>query len=404
MNSFNVSQVSTIVNAIASQMTGQTSQAVINNAADFAAVAQTLLQTGRDPVINAISQVFSRPVFAYRDYNAPLNDLYMDAPRWGNAVRKLSPVAMSAVDNQEFKWPVAYDATQNPPMGNGQSVDHYKISKQDVLQTNFYGSATYAQRYTIFKDQFDVAFNSPEEFGRFTAMLAAERKNDRETYKESLARGLQAVYIGALIDEGNTDRVVHLLTEYNQATGLATPLTSQTVYQPQNFAPFMRWAYARIKVLARMMGQRSQKYQTVITGKTILRHTPAENLRIAIYAPVLEQMDAMVLSTTFNDGYFEKAKVEGVNFWQSIDSPDSINVVPVYTDSTGALKTASAAVTQGDIFGVIHDRDALGYSDVDNWAAVTPLNIDGGYWNEAHHTRFKSMLDTTEKGVVLLLD
>ena len=404
MNTFDISQVSTIVNSIVSQMTGQTSQAVINNAADFAAVAQTLLQTGRDPVINAISQVFSRPIFSYRDYNAPLNDLYMDAPRWGNAVRKLSPVAMTAVDNQEFKWPVAYDPTQNPPMGNGQSVDHYKISKQDVLQTNFYGSATYAQRYTLFKDQFDVAFNSPEEFGRFTAMLAAERKNDRESYKESLARGLQAVYIGALIDEGNTDRVVHLLTEYNQATGLATPLTSQTVYQPQNFAPFMRWAYARIKVLARMMAARSEKYQTVITGKTILRHTPAENLRIAIYAPVLEQMDAMVLSTTFNDGYFEKAKIEGVNFWQSIDSPDSINVVPVYTDSTGAIKTASAAVTQGDIFGVIHDRDALGYSDVDNWAAVTPLNIDGGYWNEAHHTRFKSMLDMTEKGVVLILD
>ena len=378
MNSFDISQVSTIVNSIVSQMTGQTSQTVINNSADFAAVAQTLLQTGRDPVINAISQVFSRSIFNYRDYNAPLNDLYMDAPRWGNAVRKLSPVAMTAIDNQEFAWPVAYDPTQNPPMGNGQSVDHYKISKQDVLQTNFYGSATYAQRYTLFKDQFDVAFNSPEEFGRFTAMLAAERKNDRESYKESLARGLQAVDIGALIDEGNTDRVVHLLTEYNQATGLATPLTSQTVYQPQNFAPFMRWAYARIKVLARMMAARSEKYQTVITGKTILRHTPAENLRIAIYAPVLEQMDAMVLSTTFNDGYFEKAKIEGVNFWQSIDSPDSINVVPVYTDSTGAIKTASAA--------------------------VTPRNIDGGYWNEAHHTRFKSMLDTTEKGVVLILD
>ena len=402
MNTFDLSQVSTIVNAITAQMTGQGSLATINNAGDFAAVAQTLLRTGYDPIINAISQVFSRSIFSYRDYDAPLNDLYMDAPRWGNAVRKLSPVAMAAVDNQEFKWPVAYDATQNPPMGNGQSVDHYKISKQDVLQTNFYGSATYAQRYTIFKDQFDVAFSGPEEFGRFTAMLAAERKNDRESYKESLARGLQAVYIGALLDEGNTDRVIHLITEYNTLTGLN--LTSSTIYQPNNFAPFMRWAYSRIKVLTRMFAQRSEKYQTVITGKTILRHTPVEDVRIAIYAPVLEQMDAMVLSTTFNDEYFSRAKVEAVNFWQSIDSPDSINVVPVYTDSTGAIKTASAAVTQGNIFGVIHDRSALGYSDTNNWAAVTPLNIDGGYWNEAHHTTFKSMLDTTEKGVVLVLD
>lgn len=402
MNSFDIKQVSTIVNALVQQMTGQTAQTPITNAADFTAVAQTLLRTGYDPIINAISQVFSRSIFSYRDYNAPLNDLYMDAPRWGNAVRKLSPVAMDAVDNQEFKWPVAYDATQNPPLGNGQSVDHYKISKQDVLQTNFYGSATYAQRYTIFKDQFEVAFTGPEEFGRFTAMLAAERKNDRESYKESLARALQAVYIGALLDEGNTDRVIHLLTEYNQLTGQT--LTNVTVYQPDNFAPFMRWVYSRIKVLARMFAQRSQKYQTVITGKTILRHTPAEDLRIAIYAPVLEQMDAMVLSTTFNDEYFSRATVEAVNFWQSMDDPDSINVIPVYTDANGAIKTAAAAVEQGNIFGVIHDRAALGYSDVNNWAAVTPLNIDGGYWNEAHHTRFKSMLDNTEKGVVLLLD
>lgn len=402
MNSFDISQVSTIINNISEQMTGQKAQTVITNAADFAAVAQTLLKTGYDPILNAISQVFSRSIFSYRDYNAPLNSLYMDAPRWGNAVRKLSPVAMEAIDNQEFKWPVAYDASEaTNPLGNGQSVDHYKISKQNVLQTNFYGSATYAQRYTIFKNQFDAAFSGPEEFGRFTAMLAAERKNDRETYKESLARGLQAVFIGAILAEGKTERVVHLLTEYNGATGLS--LTDETVYQPDNFAPFMRWAYARIKVLARMFARRSALFQTQITGKTILRHTPANRLRIAIYAPVLEQMKSMVLSTTFNDEYLKQAEVEAVDFWQSIDAPDSINVVPVYTSSAGAL-TTGAAQTQDKIFGLIHDKDALGYSDVNNWAATTPLNIDGGYWNEAHHSTFKSMLDNTEKAVVLLLD
>lgn len=402
MNEFNISQVSTIVNNILEQMTGQKAQAAITDAADFAAVAQTLLRTGYDPVINAISQVFSRSIFSYRDYAAPMNSLYMDAPRWGNAVRKLSPVAMEAVDNQEFKWPVAYDATQTGnPMGNGQSVDHYKISKQDVLQTNFYGSATYAQRYTIFKDQLDVAFTGPEEFGRFTAMLAAERKNDRESYKESLARGLQAVFIGALLAENKAERVVHLLTEYNTATGLT--LTATTVYQPDNFAPFMRWVYARIKTLARMFARRSQAYQTVITGKTILRHTQADRLRIALYAPVMEQINSMVLSTTFNDEYLKAAEFEAVDYWQSFNDPDSINVIPVYTGTNGAIVTGDAQ-TQGNIFGLIHDKDALGYSDVNNWSAVTPLNIDGGYWNEAHHSRFKSMLDNTEKAVVLLLD
>lgn len=402
MNNFDISQVSVIVNNIVEQMTGQKSQTVITNTADFAAVAQTLLKTGYGPVINAISQVFSRSIFSYRDYNAPMNSLYMDAPRWGNAVRKLSPVAMAAVDNEEFAWPVAYDSAHTAnPLGNGESVDHYKISKQDVLQTNFYGSATYGQRYTIFKDQFDVAFSSPEEFGRFTAMLAAERKNDRESFKESLARGLQANFIGAILAENKTERVVHLITEYNDATGLT--LDAESIYQPDNFAPFMRWAYARMKTIARMFAVRSQLYQTVITGKTILRHTPADRLRIAIYAPIIDQMESMVLSTTFNDSYLKQAEVERVNFWQSPDNPSGINVVPVYTSTAGAI-TTGAAQTEDNIFGIIHDKDALGYSDVNNWAATTPLNIDGGYWNEAHHTRFKSMVDNTEKACVLLLD
>lgn len=402
MNDFNISQVSVIVNNIVEQMTGQKSSTVITNAADFAAVAQTLLKTGLDPVINAISQVFSRSIFSYRDYNAPFSGLYMDAPRWGNAVRKLSPVAMEAIDNQEFAWPVTYDASQAAnPLGNGQSVDHYRISKQDVLQTNFYGSATYAQRYTIFKDQFEVAFQSPEEFGRFTSMLAAERKNDRESFKESLARGLQVNFIGAILAENKAERVVHLITEYNDATGLE--LDDESVYQPDNFAPFMRWAYARIKTLARMFAVRSQLYQTVITGKTILRHTPADRLRIAIFAPIIDQMESMVMSTTFNDEYLKGAEVERVNFWQSPDNPSGVNVVPVYTSSAGAITTGAAQVNNS-VLGIIHDKDALGYSDVNNWAATTPLNIDGGYWNEAHHTRFKSMVDNTEKAVVLLLD
>ena len=62
----------------------------------------------------------------------------------------------------------------------------------------------------------------------------AERKNDRESYKESLARGLQAVFIGALLAENKPERVIHLLTEYNGQTGLS--LTDESVYQRTGFS------------------------------------------------------------------------------------------------------------------------------------------------------------------------
>lgn len=397
-----IAQASTVLNNIAGQLTGGALAPITNND-DFVSVAQTLLLTGRDPIINALSQVWSKTIFAYRDYRAPLSGLEMDLERYGNAVRKLSPVARDMQDDESFVWPVAYDAVNHSanPYGDGQSVDMWEIAKQRVQQMNFYGTAVYQQRYTIFKDQFDNAFSSADEFGRFNAMNLAERNNEKEQYKEAVARGIQTNFIGALIDENQTDRVVHLLTEYNAATGLT--LTATTVYQPANFAPFMRWVWARIKTIIRLMGARSNNYQTVVNGERVLRFTRPENMRVAILAQAYDQIETMVFSDTYHDDYLKGVNFESIDFWQSIDAPSSISVTPVYTGLTGAVVTGSAT-TSNAVFGLLHDRDALGYSLVNAWTAVTPLNIDGGYWNESYHARIKTIQDNTEKAVVLLLD
>ena len=403
MNDMTISQAATILGSAVEQATGQKVITNIETPEQFVSVAQTALKTGYDPIINALSQIWSRSIYAVRDYTSPLTSLEMDLPRYGNALRKISPIAAKMQDDQRFIWPVAYDSTQTGnPLGNGQSVDMYKINKQEVLQTNFYGTAVYQQRYTTFKDQFDAAMSSADEFMRFNAMNMTERNNDKESYREAVARGMQANFIGAILDEAQASRVIHLLTEYNTETGLS--LTAQSVYQPDNFAPFMRWVYARLNVIARFMGERSQLYQTIINNKPVLRHTRGENLRVALYSKAYEQMRTMALSTTFHDDYLKLAKFEGINFWQSIETPDSIAITPVYTSTTGAVKKAEKEVEQAGIFGIMHDRDALGYCYTNTWAATTPLNIDGGYWNTAEHATIKTIQDNTEKAVVLLLD
>lgn len=402
MNQFTIDQVAPIINAVNQQLTGQTALAPITNAGDFVAVAQTALLSGRDKVLNVINELWARTIFAVRPLNDGLDGLYMDLPRFGNAVRKLSPVAGVALDDDAFKWPVTYDATQTAnPLGNGQSVDHYTIHKQEVVQTNFYGMAVYEQAYTTFLHQFDTAFTGPDEFARFNSMNLTERYNDRQRFRKSVARALQVNYLGALIAENDTYRVVHLLTEYNHDTGLS--LTATTVMQPGNYADFIRWLYARLNTLAMMMAEDSQQYQTVINGKPVLRHTDASNLRVALLAQYANQIRSMALSTTYNDSYLTMAEFDAVPFWQSIQSPDQISVTPVYTGTSGQVVTGSATA-QSKVLGVMHDRDALGYSDVYNASHVTPLNAKGEYWTTWDHTNFRTIMDMTEKGVVLLLD
>ena len=401
-SSMMVSQAATLLNAVVAQQTGQTALANISSNADFISVAQTALLTGRDPVLNALSQVWKRTVFAARPYTSPLASLAMPMDRYGNALRKLSPEATSMYADEGFTWPATYDAGQSPPLGDGQSIDMYKIAKQKVLQTNFYGSAAYEQKYTIFQRQFDVAFSDAEEFVRFNDMCVTERRNDRERFEEAKARMLQLNYIAALLDEGSTERVIHLLTEYNTLTGQS--LTATTVMQAANFEAFIRWMYSRIRTIVGLMRESSNQYQTILTGHNILRHTNPENCRVALYRPFLEMIRSMVLSNLYNTDMMTLPTYEAVDFWQSIETPGSINTTPVYTDASGAVKTASGAVTSAVVIGVIHDRDAIGYALLDDRVNVTPYNAAGDYWNEFYKARFMGIQDMTEKGVVLCLD
>ena len=397
-------QAAQVLNGVVQQMTGQTALATIATPEDFVTVAQTALKGGFDPVINAIAQLWGRTIFAYRAYRGRYEGMRMELDRFGNATRKLSVAAAGMEDDESYKWPVTYDAVNHSqnPLGNGQSVDMFTINKPDVLQTMFYGTAVWQQTFTVFRDQFDAAFRSADEFARFNTMILQERLNDRESFREAVARGLQANLIGAVIDEADTYRNIHLLTEYNAATGLS--LTAQSVYQPANFAPFMRWVYARIRTVARMFSERSEMFQTIVNSKHILRHTPSDRLRIAIVSPAMDQIASMVKSDTFHDGYLNDATWEAVNYWQSIQDPMDIDITPVYTGANGSVTQAAAAVQSSVVFGVIHDKDAMGYAYVNEWNAVTPFNSRGGYWNEDYKARIKTLEDLTEKAAVLLLD
>lgn len=402
MNTFSISQASTVLNSLVSQASNQSAITAITTPADFVAVAQTALLTGRDPILNQLSQVWSRTIFAVRDYDKkPLGSLYMDLPRFGNAVRKLSPIARTMQDNAAFKWPVAYDAGQTPPLGDGQSVDPWTIAKQQVQQVNFYGTATYEQQFTIFRDLFDSAFNSLEEFTQFNAMNLTERNNEKRQYEENLARGLQANAIGAVLDEANTYRVRHVLTEYNTATGQS--LTATTLMQAGNFEAFTRWLYAEVAQIVRLMGERSNMFQTVINSQPVLRHSAPENIRIAMLSPFMDYINSMVYAVTYHDDYMKFPTYEGINFWQSIQNPSSISITPTYTNTAGAVATASA-VAQTGVIGIIHDRDAFGYTMVNPTAEVSPYNPRGKYWNEFYKAVFKSVFDNSEKIVVLVLD
>ena len=401
VNTLNFEQVSTVLTSIVKQATGQT-LLTPTDTGSFVSVAQVALRADRDAVMQAIGNVIGRTIFAVRPYSAKMTGLMMDTFRWGNVMRKLSIADKDWQDDPAYEWPALWDAGQTPPSGDGQSIDPWTIKKPDILQTNFYGASVYFDEMTIFEDQLETAFQGPEQLASFLGLIMTNLSDRMEQSNEGLRRGLVANAIASVIDEGQTDRVVHLLTEYNTATGQT--YTAQQIYQPANFAPFMKWVYSRIAAVSALMTERSLKFQTIIATKPVMRHTPYQDQRVYMYAPARFDIDARVLADTFHDNYLRYADVETVNYWQSIDTPDSINITPAYTDTAGVLYSPTTPVTQTDVFGIIFDRDCMGMTTLDNRVLSTPLNSKGLYRNLHLHSKRRVVQDLTEKCVVFLLD
>lgn len=401
VNTLNFEQVSTVLTSIVQQATGQ---AVLTptDTGSFSSVAQVALRADRDAVMQAISNVLARTIFSIRPYSAKMTGLMMDTFRWGGMMRKLSIADSAWADDPAYDWPALWDTNQNPPSGDGQAIDPWTIKKPNVLQTNFYGASVYFDEMSIFEDQIETAFSGPEQLGSFLSLLMTNLSNRLELSNEGLRRGLVCNAIASIISEANASRIVHLLTEYNSATGLS--LTSTTVYQPANFPAFMKWVYSRVATISDLMTEMSTSFQTNITGKPVLRHTPYQDQRLYLYAPARHQMDARVLADTFHDTYLRYADVETVNYWQSITTPDSINITPAYTSTSGVLTVPNAPVTQASVFGIMFDRDAMGMTLLDRRVLSTPLNTKGLYRNLHVHCKQRVVFDNTEKIVVLLLD
>ena len=376
-----------ILNNIISQATGKTNIGTIND--NFVSVATTTLGIAPDALLNAITQVISRTIFSIRPYNRKFAGLFVDNMKWGNHVRKIN------IGDKDLENNVSYDLV------DGQSIDADIVSKPDILQTNFYGQCVYSKHYTIFRDQLNIALQNEAEFERFYTMLVQNTMDMIEQCHENTARATICNLIGGKV-KGDTSNVIHLVTEYNDVTGLE--LDSDTVKKPENFVPFYKWAFSRIKTISGLMTERSLQYHINITGHNIMRHTPVQNQRLYLYTPEMNNVESTIFSSVFNEQYLKMMDYEGVNFWQSIKTPMGINTKSRYIDENGAITEDSAYTATSNILGVLMDEEAAGITTYGARTATTPYNARGEYTNVWFHFNDRYWNDFTENAVVFLLD
>ena len=391
-NALTYNAIGLILNQIVTQATGR-AQITPTNTSDFVAVANTGLLAGYDNLMGAISQVLSRTIISNRPYSRKFKGLEADSIRYGNHVRKINYLDRVWEDGSRL------------PLTTGVTVDDQAPTLDDVIQTNFYGQNDYEIPWTLFSNQLDVAFRSPEDLGAFISGKLQNISDMVEQKHESLARMTIANLIAGVISIGNTNQIVHLVTEYNTYSGYS-PAKSLTDIRgdADEYAKFTKWVYGRVAQLSSMLTERSVIFHQNIAGRDLSRHTPYGMQNVYLLSSERFQMEAGVLADVYHDNYLRMADTDILNFWQSITTPDTINVTPTYMDTTGALVTPQSAVSQADVFGVICDVEAAGYTIVNQRTTSAAYNGKGEFQNFWMKFTDRYWNDFTENAVVLLMD
>lgn len=390
VNELNFKQVSALLTYLVNQGTGQ-SVLTPTNTSEFVSVATMALKNGVDPIMSAITQMVSRTIFSIRPYSEKFKGLRVSSERWGNIVRKLNIADGAYIDDTSFALPE-----------DGQSVDMYKLRRPNILQTNFYGANVFSIERSYFREQLECAFTGPEELASFYSMVTGNIMDMIETAHENLKRATLSNLIGGIVKGGGAEQVVHLLTEYNAKTG--GKYTAVTIMAPDVYPDFMKFVYARIATVSSLLTERLQLHHINVTGKAITRHTPYENQRLYMYAPAMYESTARAIADTYHDTFLRYADHETVNFWQGVDTPDTIKVIPSYLKADGTITAPSEAVSIPKVFALLCDEEACGMTVCNEWSATSPLNISGGYYNVAWHFTDRFWNDFTENAVVFTMD
>ena len=398
-NDLTFNQLSSVLTEIAGQATGQKVFAPLDTET-FITVANTTLKAGYDPLSTAISQVLSRTIFSVRPYTRKFKGLNVSNQRYGNHVRKLLSIDKPFEDDDRLK------------LTDGESIDQYKVNKPKVLQTNFYGANVYQKSVTIYKDQLDCAFSSPDEFASFISMVVQNASDmieqaHEETARATLGNLISGVYAmeeesdsGVVFAKANGGRrAVNLLKHYNMETGKALKVLD--VFKAENFEGFVKFAFSTINTIADLMTDRNTLFCSQLTDYPILRHTPKNRMKFYLYADLVNKINSEVYSTVFNPDFLKLADFETVNFWQSSLKPASLSVNANVLKTDGELHVHPTNLTS--VVGVLFDEEAAGYTTVNEWSQPSPFNARGGYYNQFWHFTDRYWNDFTENAVVFYL-
>ena len=404
-----------IINLLVKEATGQDATIQAVDPSSFVSVGETILATGVENTLNALSMVLGRTFMAVRPYNAKFGVLNsIDSGLYANRLRKISYYSREAVvdgaSNTDLKTNFA-EGYDNGSNGGASAPSMWEQQPSIPFELNFGGSSEWQMVQTVYEKQLQVAFRGPEEFAQFVSGMMTEKGNEIEMTKEAFNRMTVLNAMAGVYDLSTymTGSSVNLTAEFNAEFGTSY-LTADllTTY----FTEFLEFFVGYVKILSDKFTNNSKNFHWAPTKTvggntyTILRHTPKDKQKLMLYNPFWIKAESRVKPAIFNERYLDFGKFEGIDFWQNENDPSAIDITPAIPDAAGSNsgeQTAGTRVQLDTVIGFMFDEDGLLTDFQYESSDTTVLESRKKYRNIWYTFRKNAITDYTEKMVLLYM-
>lgn len=369
-------QIYELVNDTVAQAIGRTDVTRLD-AQGLISVGDVVLSSSAntEAFLNVLAQRIGRTIYRFRDYNNKFKDMVISDMKWGAILQSI-----------KVKMP---DSESDPTysLTNGESVDHYKVSKPAVVQKLFVTRTPYMFKITIQRETLREAFLSPEAMGSFISLIFGEVRNAIELALENLGR---LTLCGAMSEITQSTQIYRLVTMYNTEYELEgdNALTASSALRNDSF---LRYAIGQINHICDMM----QDMSTLYNDGSVPTFTNKENMRIRVLSGFKRRLETVTEYAAFHNEYVDiDGAYSTINFWQGEKAPSNVS-----------LKRPSDGenFTEDYVVACVHDRDAFGIYQIDESVLTTPVNAAGQYYNQFWHEKQARYIDKSFNMVIFTL-
>ena len=411
-----------IVQAMVEEMTGQSGSLTAVDSSNFVSVGESILRSGVENTLDTLALVFGRTFMAVRPYKAKLAILNsLNSGLYTNRMRKISFYSRPAKNSGAFNTVDGANQTlytnlamgyDNGTNGGASLPTMWEQNAPVPLEFNFGGRSVWDDSTTIYKDQLQVAFRSPEDFAAFANGIMVEKGNDIESQKEAFNRITLLNYMAGIYDLNSVNgAAIDMTAAYNADRALSPAVTTaQILSTPSILTDFIEFFVETVKILSDQLTHRSIKYHwspsKTIGGTTyeLLRHTPKDKQKLILYKPFWIKAEATVMPAIFNPEYLKVENFEGVDYWQNENVPMAIDITPAIPDTSDpTAQIAGSQVQLDNVLGVLYDEDAIMIDYQLDDSTATPVEARKRYYNIWWHFAKNAINDFTENGILLYM-